>query len=316
MLFFRKILGSPLRFFGFLSTLMFLLTAGWRWSDGVYQGGHWYGNLSPIGFVFISLSLYTIAYKTKDLRSKSPFLYRLVGSPMKFIAFFLILWGTLILIYLIGFIHYESLFIWFISGGILLYMADLFLSKEKGEKKKYAIVQLIAVTLVGLIFLGRYLHATAKTDFITTNKNEFVIVYEMDGYPPLPSTFFWRKTIHIPDNGILITSSSVEELPGYRKNYFDVKGNSIKMYREYNNEYCSSNKMPMSVDYFASKLLSYHIPCGQSEVQIAFQNLFDSMCKGEIKSNFRDTTLPKYRPDSRAIWCNTYKKNIESSITE
>jgi len=316
MIFFRKILGSPLRFFGFFSTLLFLLTAGWRWSDGLFQGYNWYSNLSPLGFILISLSLYTIAYKTKDLRSKKTFLSRLVGSPIKLIAFLLILWGTYILIYLIGYIHYESLFIWFISGGISLYLIELFFSKEKVKKKKYWTVQLIAMTLVGLIFLLAYLDSTAKTDFIINNKNEFIIVYEMDGYPPLPSTLFWRKTIHIPDNGILITSSSVMELPGYRKNYFDEKGDLIKMYREYNSEYCSTNKATMSVDYFASKMLSYHIPCGQSDLQIAFQNLFDSMCKGEIKSNFIDTTLPKYRHDSRDIWCNEYKKNLVSSTIE
>lgn len=307
---FQKIIGSPLRFFGFLSIMFFLLTAGWRWDSGVFQGYTWYRNLAPLGFIFTSITLYIIAFKINDLKSQDTFLSRLVGSPIKLLALALILWGTLTLVYLIGWIHYENVFIWPISGGILLYLIEYVLVRKKIRKKVYWAFQSVTLLASGLILLFAFLQSTAKTDFITPNKDEFIIVYEVEDYPPLPRTIFWRKQIQIPENGILMTSSSVLELPGYRKNYFDQEGNTIKMYRQYNSEYCSDNQTVVSVDYFTSKLTSYHIPCGQTEVQIAFQHIFDSICNGEIESTFIDTTLPKYRHDTREIWCKKYKKNI------
>ncbi|WP_165851305.1 hypothetical protein [Brumimicrobium aurantiacum] len=39
-----------------------------------------------------------------------------------------------------------------------------------------------------------------------------------------------------------------------------------------------------------------------------FQHIFDSICKGEIKSTFIDTTSPKHRPETREAWCKKYKK--------
>ena len=239
-------------------------------------------------------------------------LRKILGSPIKLMAFLSILWGTIIGLYLFAYIHYNSLFIWMISGGISLYLVELVFSKKRVKKKTYWTVQVLATALVGGICVLAYLQSTAKTDFIFKNTDEFIIVYEMEGYPPLPKTLFWRKTIHVPDNGILISSSSVLELPVHSKNYFDKKGNAIKMQRQYNSEYCSDNQVSMSVDYFATKMLAYHIPCGESDVQIAFQNLFDSMCKGEIISNFIETVAPKNRHSTRDMWCEEYKKNLES----
>lgn len=308
---FQKFFGSPLRFFGFLSILLFLLTASWRWSSGVFQGYTWYSNLSPLGFILTSIFLYLIAFKTNDLKSDDTFVTRLVGSPIKLLALALILWGTLTLVYLIGWIHYENGFIWPISGGILLYLIEYVLVRKKTRKKAYWAFQSVALLASGLILLFAYLQSTARTDFITQNNDEFIIIYEIEGYPPLPRTIFWRKKVLIPENGILMTSSSVLELPGYRKNYFDQEGNEITMHRQYNSEYCSDNQTVVSVDYFTSKLNSYHIPCGQTEVQIAFQLIFNSMCKGEIKSTFIDTTSPEYRHETREFWCKEYKENIK-----
>ncbi|MDX1350616.1 MAG: hypothetical protein R3279_10235 [Putridiphycobacter sp.] len=307
---FQQIVGSPLRFFGFLSTVIFLLTASWRWSSGIFQGYTWYSNLAPLGFILSSILLYIIAFKTNDLKSENTFLSRLVGSPIKLLALTLILWGTITLVYLIGWIHFESAFIWPISAGSLLYLMEYVLVRIKMTKKTYLIIQSVSVLVAGLFLLFSLVHSTARTDFITSNKDEFIIVYEIEGQPPLPRTVFWRKEIQIPENGILMTSSSVLELPGYRKNYFDQEGNNIRLYRQYNSEYCSDNQTVVSVDYYTSKLKSYHIPCGQTKVQIAFQYIFDSICKGEIKSNFMDTTSPKYRHETRDIWCKKYKKNI------
>ena len=308
---FQKFFGSPLRFFGFLSILLLLLTASWRWSSGVFQGYTWYSNLSPLGFIPTSIFLYLIAFKTNDLKSDDTFVIRLVGSPIKLLALALILWGTLTLVYVIGWIHYENVFIWPVSGGILLYLIEYILVRKKTRKKVYWAFQSVALLASGLILLFAYLQSTARTDFITQNKDELIIIYEIKGYPPLPRTIFWRKKVLIPENGILMTSSSVLELTGYRKNYFDQKGNEITMHRQYNSEYCSNNQTVVSVDYFTSKLNSYHIPCGQTEFRIAFQLIFDSICKGEIKSTFIDTTSPEYRHETRDFWCKEYKENIK-----
>ena len=312
----KKIIGSPLRFFGFLSTVIFLLTASWRWSGGIFQGYNWYSNLAPLGFILTSIIVYIIAFKTNDLKSDNTFLSRLIGSPVKLLAFTSILWGTLILVYLIGYIHYENAFIWPILFGILLYLLEYVFARKKTTKKVYWLVQSVAIFTSGLILLFAYLQSTARTDFITSNKDEFIILYEIEGFPPLPGTILWRKKVQIPDSGILLTSSSVLELPGYRKNYFDQEGNDITMHRQYNSEYCSDTQTVVSVDYFTSKLNTYHIPCGQTEVQIAFQHFFDSICEGEIESTFFDTTLPKYRHETRDIWCKKYRKIIMENKNE
>ncbi|MFX4721732.1 hypothetical protein ABTB22_20120, partial [Acinetobacter baumannii] len=35
----------------------------------------------------------------------------------------------------------------------------------------------------------------------------------IEGYPELPETKFWKKTINIPENGIIITSTKAENVP-------------------------------------------------------------------------------------------------------
>lgn len=63
-------------------------------------------------------------------------------------------------------------------------------------------------------------------------KGQAGIVFGIEGYPELPKTRFWKKTINLPENGIIVTSTKLEDIPNTIR--FAYSDNSNVDYRSIN----------------------------------------------------------------------------------
>lgn len=63
-------------------------------------------------------------------------------------------------------------------------------------------------------------------------KGQAGIIFGIEGYPGLPKTEFWKKTIKIPDTGVIITSTKIEDVP--KKIQYAFTDNSAVDYERIN----------------------------------------------------------------------------------
>ena len=307
----RRIMGSPLRFFGFLSLLFSIYFTLLFYPLGDFSMYAY--DLAPFYFLGIAVLLYGIAFLLKDLKSQKNVLMRLVGSPIKLIAFLLIIYVAFILFYLIawtnlkGYIHF-----WVLLIALGLYLIDSFFPKKRVGGKAYWTIQIIAVLLV---FGGVYLiilKQAAKTIFVIPEsaKNEVVILFGIEGYPALPKANFWKKTIEIPENGLLVTTSMIDELPGYKKDYINQKGEVISMNNLFVQEICSLEEDRLIIAcYLTPKNYYPTIPYGLSDLQNTYQQYYDSICTGQLVSKYKDTRDVAYKGKVRAEWLEIFQEN-------
>jgi hypothetical protein len=112
--------------------------------------------------------------------------------------------------------------------GLLI---DFFLQKSLADKYKQIFLIEITIILLSVFFLS--MTGRTKT-FIIPNKldsNHIVMIYGIDDTPKLPINFFtWDCEIKIPENGILLTSSSYDiDLPQTKmRTYSNIELNSDK----------------------------------------------------------------------------------------
>ncbi len=71
-----------------------------------------------------------------------------------------------------------------------------------------------------------YLHWDASTKFVLpeNHPDSILIVYGIEEYPPLPAAFFWKRSVQVPESGIIVTSSKEAEK---RIKIVDHKRNTI-----------------------------------------------------------------------------------------
>ena len=103
-------------------------------------------------------------------------------------------WGTFAAIY-IGIL------------AIVVFLIDLFLKKAKIGLGKIYLIQLAIICVIGFIYY--YGERTQTLEISDNFDQEYVsIVYGVENEKGLSiNPFTWTKTIEIPENGILITSS-------------------------------------------------------------------------------------------------------------
>lgn len=114
-------------------------------------------------------------------------------------------------------------------------------------------------------------------------KGQAGIIFGIKGYPPLKETKFWKKTIEIPDNGILITSTKQEEIPNTVRYYFrnGKTGDYNKIFWDPNFEYsCIINNSVIKSWLFTFDNNS------TTQIQKTITDLANKINKGEIKSMY------------------------------
>ncbi|WP_299818499.1 hypothetical protein [uncultured Pontibacter sp.] len=145
---------------------------------------------------------------------------KLTNSPLKVLGLISISLGLIIGIGTLGYLYVFGLF--FIGLGLILFAIDFTVQKLVTNHKIVWINQ-IAFSLIYILFLcWSYLEWTEHNAIIFPNnyKGQAGIIFGIEGHPPLPETEFWVKEINIPDSGILITSTKVEDIPSTLRFYF------------------------------------------------------------------------------------------------
>ena len=138
-------------------------------------------------------------------------------------------------------------------------------------------------------------------------KGQAGIIFGIKGYPPLKETKFWKKTIEIPDNGILITSTKQEEIPNTVRYYFrnGKTGDYNKITWDPNFEYsCIINNSVIKSWLFTFDNNS------TPQIQVTITDLANKINKGEIKSMYTtDNQFVSEDNKGRYLWLQD--KNLD-----
>jgi len=138
---------------------------------------------------------------------------KIVNSPLRILGLLTILIGLLTAILTYGYLIVLGLI--FIGVGLLVYVIDYLTFKFLINKRAFWVSQVAMSILYVMLAFVTYMKWREHNYIIfpTQFKGQAGIIFGIEGYPELPKTKFWKKIINIPDDGILITSTKVEDIP-------------------------------------------------------------------------------------------------------
>ena len=137
---------------------------------------------------------------------------RIFGSALKTLGFLTILLSIPITILFGGWGIFLALYI--IGVGLLLYIIDLVINYLVKARKFFGEFKPYWGQIYILLCTWTYMKWQEHNAIIFPKDfhGQAGIIFGIEGYPELPKTKFWKKTIHIPENGIIITSTKEEEI--------------------------------------------------------------------------------------------------------
>ncbi|MFD1770415.1 leucine-rich repeat domain-containing protein [Sphingobacterium suaedae] len=138
---------------------------------------------------------------------------RLVNSPLKILGLLAIAIGILITVLTYGYLIVLGLIL--TGVGLTSYLIDYAIRSFSKNRRIFWAGQVICTMLYISTFFVAYMEWQEhnKIVFPKEFKGQAGIIFGIEGYPELPKTMFWKKTIIIPDDGILITSTKMEDVP-------------------------------------------------------------------------------------------------------
>ena len=100
-----------------------------------------------------------------------------------------------------------------IGIGFLILLLSVFLIK-KTSKYQYWTIQIIlsVMLIIGFSLFQRYISGHTKLEFENEFNGSGGIIFGIAEYPELPDDFLWRRHIKIPESGVIITSTPMEEI--------------------------------------------------------------------------------------------------------
>ena len=134
-------------------------------------------------------------------------------TPLKALSVLAICLGLAIIYFTGGF--GLGIGILMMISSILLYLISYFASKTKHFKIIEIGVSVVYIFTVSYYVLKLQEHTTFI--FSKASKGAVGIVFGIQGYPALPPTFLWTKTLTIPNSGIVITSTKEEDMPTWQR---------------------------------------------------------------------------------------------------
>ena len=133
-------------------------------------------------------------------------------TPLKILGLLSVILGLTVAILTGGYLIILGAY--FIGFALLLFLLD-WLTKKTKTSKVFWISQ--AVLSLSYIAFLTFSYLDWNKHNLIVFPNEFQgnggIVFGIEGYPELPEMKYWVRTIEIPSNGVLITSTKEEELP-------------------------------------------------------------------------------------------------------
>jgi hypothetical protein len=223
----------------------------------------------------------------------SSVLHKILGSPLKISGTLMILLGSVILGLALMWTKGNVPFIaGTLLGGLLLYILDFFITKKwEPSNQKYWIGQISIVLIVIIIYGLSYLKSQGETTIIFPEgtQKEAIIVFGIKNALSLPASILWKKEIILPESGFLVTSTRIEDLPGYKIHTLDPHGLDLRLDKQFFQETCIRNKNLLVSYYFTPKRYYPYIPFNNTEVQKAYQKVYDDLCAERIQTHYIDT---------------------------
>lgn len=133
-------------------------------------------------------------------------------TPLKILGFITILLGLFLTILFLAFGLLGPITV---VVGLFLYLFDAILRRFAASAQKFRTAQTVFSILYLSFCVWSFLKITEHNSitFPADYQGEAGIIFGVKGFPPLPETSFGRRTIDIPENGIIITSTKIEEVP-------------------------------------------------------------------------------------------------------
>lgn len=154
---------------------------------------------------------------------------RIFNSALRTLGFLTILFAIAVTVLTGGYLIFLGLYV--LGVGILLYIIDFLVTRFIKDRKVFWWSQLVLTITYLLFCIWVYMKWQEHNAIIFPDnfKGQAGIIFGIEGYPPLPKTKFWKKTIEFPDSGIIITSTKQEEIPNTIRYYFkNGKGGDYK----------------------------------------------------------------------------------------
>lgn len=137
--------------------------------------------------------------------------------------------------------YFIFLGLYVLAIGVILYLIDFIVTRFIRNPKIYRATQITLAVSYLLFCFWVYIKQGEHNAIIFPDnyKGQAGIIFGIKGYPALEETKFWKKTIQIPDNGILITSTKQEQIPNTIRYYFrnGKTGDYNKIFWDANFEY-------------------------------------------------------------------------------
>lgn len=164
---------------------------------------------------------------------------RIFNSALKTLGFLTILFAIAVTVLTGGYLLFFGLYV--LGLGLVIYIVDFLVTRFVKDRKVFRSTQIVMTTAYLFFCFWYYMKWQEHNALVFPDnfKGQAGIIFGIEGYPPLPETKFWKKTIEFPDNGILITSTKQEEIPNTIRYYFKSGkgGDNNQIYWDANSEF-------------------------------------------------------------------------------
>lgn len=201
-------------------------------------------------------------------------------TPLKILGFLSVILGLTVAILTGGYLIILGAY--FIGFALLLFLLDWLTKKTKTSKAFWISQAVLSLSYIAFLTFS----------YLDWNKHNLIIlpvefqgdggiVFGIEGYPELPEMEYWVRTIEIPSNGVLITSTKEEELPN--KFQFQYKDGSRLDFRDSTWNFSHSTEFPCILTNSVVKHYSFKIGnTSSSNFQELLSNLCDSVNQGKL----------------------------------
>jgi len=221
----------------------------------------------------------------------------IINSPLKIIGLLTAIFG---LLGVLTFSYFFFVGIYLVGIGLFIYLIDYLTLKLLKDKKKYWITQSILATTYLILAFVTYMKWQEHNYIIFPKefKGQAGIFFGIEGYPELPKTNFWKKTISIPKDGIIITSTKIEDIPNTIR--FAYTDNSKVDYKSINWE----PNFEMDCIICDSKIKSwlFHVDKESSTAKEVMTSLCNEIATNQKKSY--------YKTENSVVWSDNKGKYL------
>ncbi|MBD8489728.1 hypothetical protein IFO69_13305 [Echinicola sp. CAU 1574] len=201
-------------------------------------------------------------------------------TPLKILGFLSVILGLTVAILTGGYLIILGTCL--IGFALLLFLFDWLIKNTKTSKTFWILQAVLSLSYIAFLTFS-YLDWNKHNLIVFPNEfqGDGGIVFGIEGYPELPEMKYWVRTIEIPSNGVLITSTKEEELPNNFQ--FQYKDGSSLDFIDSTWIFSHSTEFPCILTSSIVKHYSFKIGNNSSSnFQELLSNLCDSINQGKL----------------------------------